>query len=276
MSVLQQSYKKKLILLVVTLSFILAALLVLLFILPVNAPENTPPETTTTVQTAPSLETNPYGPEDFALENGYMACLTDDYSLGIDVAEFQGRIDWQQVKQAGIDFVFIRVGGRGWGKAGTLYPDTMAQQYYQEAKAAGLKVGAYFFSQAITPAEAQEEAEFALKQTADWELDLPIAYDWEYISEDARTADIDKRTLTDCAIAFCETVKAGSREPLLYTNPSQSGVGLYLQELEQYGTWLALYSEDMTYPYRFQFWQYTKEGSVPGIAAIVDMNLALT
>ena len=279
MSVLEKLRDKKRFLtrLVIILSLILTTLIIVLLVLfRVNAPENAPQETTAAPSTAPTLATNPFSAADFALKDGYMTCLTDDWTSGIDVAEFQGEIDWQQVKQAGFDFVFIRVGGRGWGEEGKLYSDTMAQKYYKDAKAAGLKVGAYFFSQATTPEEAKQEAAYALKETAHWELDLPIAYDWEYISEDARTANMDSRTLTDCIIAFCETVKAGNRQPLLYTNPSQAGVGVYLEELEQYGTWIALYSEEMTYPYPFDFWQYTKEGSVPGINTVVDINLALT
>ena len=121
------------------------------------------PSATEPPETQPSSY---YDPADFQLdENGFMTCLTADYATGIDVSFYQGDIDWQQVKAAGVEFVFIRVGGRGTTE-GKLYEDEKAQQYYKEAKAADLKVGAYFYSQALTPKEAEEEAWFVLKSIA--------------------------------------------------------------------------------------------------------------
>ena len=122
----------------------------------------------------------PYSADDFVQnKDGFMECISIPFSTGIDVSLFQGEIDWQNVKADGVEFVFIRVGGRGTTDGG-LYTDSKAQEYYRAAKAAGLQVGAYFFSQAISEAEAREEAVFALKQVKKWELDLPFVYDWEW------------------------------------------------------------------------------------------------
>src|SRR5699024_10816934 len=125
----------------------------------------------------------------------------------IDVSSHQGEIDWQKVATSGVEFVFIRLGYRGYGSEGTLNLDPYFKQNLAGAKAAGLKVGIYFFSQAISVEEAREEAQFVLSYLAGTQLDYPVVYDWEPISgASARTDGLDSVTLTDCAITFCETV----------------------------------------------------------------------
>lgn len=237
-----------------------------------------PPRTEPTQPPAPTyapLDLNPYKPEDFQEVDGYLACVTGPYSMGVDVSEFQGTIDWEEAKKAGVEFVFIRVGGRGWGEEGRLYADGAAQVYYEGAKKAGMEVGAYFFSQAVSAEEALEEARLALSLMEGWELDLPVVYDWEYISSSARTANVNARTLTDCALAFCSAVEDGGRQAMVYFNPSQATDRMYLEELTQYPFWLAMYNAPMNYPYEVEYWQYTRFGSVPGIKGDVDINLRL-
>ena len=224
-------------------------------------------------ETTSPFEENPYGPEDFRQKDGFLTCLAGESVLGIDVSSFQGEIDWQAVADAGIDFVMIRIGGRGYGAEGVLYTDEQAQINYTGAKAAGLQVGGYFFSQAISVEEAIEEAAYALQQIKGWELDMPLVFDWEYLGEEARTADVDKRMLTDCTLAFCKTVALAGYEPMIYFNPNQSDNHIYLEELTDYRGWLAMYTQQMTYPYRVDMWQYTNTGSVPGIEGPVDINL---
>ncbi len=236
-----------------------------------EAPRETTEAPTTETEFIP--ETNPYSPTDFTVVGDEIICITDDAAKGIDVSQHQGDIDWQQVRASGIEFVILRVGGRGWGQAGTLYIDDRAQEYYAGAKAAGLKVGAYFFSQAISPEEAREEARFALQQMDGWELDLPVAFDWEYIGEEARTANMDQDTLTQCVVAFCDEIEKNGKETMLYTNPHHAGVGLDLEALDGMNVWIALYSEEMSYPYYITAWQYTDSGKVPGIEGNVDINL---
>ena len=151
--------------------------------------------------------------------------------------------------------------------------DAMAQTNYLGAKEAGLKVGCYFFSQAITVEEAVEEAEYVMDIIADWELDMPLVYDWECLAVDYRTMGVDARLLTDCTKAFCDTVKLAGYEPMVYFNPNQSYKEMYLEELTDYGFWLAMYSDEMNYPYKVDMWQYTNQGTVPGITGNVDINL---
>jgi len=227
-----------------------------------------------TQETLPPPEANPYGPVDFIAdeESQEVTFLSGEAVKGIDVSMWQGEIDWQQVYDSGVEFVMIRVGGRGTSE-GTLYSDDMAQSYYEGAKAAGLKVGAYFFSQSITIEEAVEEAEYTLDKIKDWQLDMPVVYDWEYIGDGARTDYIEARLLTDMVKAFCDTVEAAGYDPMVYFGRSHSTDLLILSELVDYGFWLAMYNPIMDYPYKIDMWQYTETGSVPGIAGNVDVNL---
>ena len=253
-----------------------------LILLVADRPVKTQPEpTATTVQTQPPTTeeptlppppANPYTLFDFALEGDYITCTAGESVLGIDVSEWQAQVDWDAVKAAGMEFVMIRVGWRG-SEQGILAADTCAQRHYQGAKAAGLKVGAYFFSQSISPQEAEEEAVFALQQMEGWQLDMPVVYDWEYIDETSRTARVDARTLTDATKAFCDTVAAAGYSPMVYFNEIQAEQRMYLEELTDYGFWLAQYKDRMHYPYKVDLWQYTCTGRVPGIDGDVDINL---
>ncbi len=231
---------------------------------PPELPQQEPQET---------LPTSYYDPADFVLdENGFMTCLTADYAIGIDVSVYQGEINWQQVRDAGVEFVFIRVGNRG-TTVGKLYEDEMAQQYYAEAKAAGLKIGAYFYSQAVTPKEAEEEAWFVLQSIANWDLDLPVAYDWEWGGEDSRTDGLDPQMLTQCCLSFCNIIENAGLKPMLYFNSYQGLEQMGLEQLQEYPFWLAMYDTPMEFPYRVDYWQYTASGTVPGMDTDVDLNI---
>jgi len=247
-------------------------LLGLWFGLSQKPPEVTPEPTQTTEATAPPITANVFTPMDFGYVHGYLTCLTAPSIRGIDVSTHQKEIDWEQVRAAGFEFVMLRVGWRG-SVEGLMFEDELAQTHYKGAKAAGLKVGGYFFSQSISPEEAREEAEFALSIVADWELDMPLVYDWEFIQTGYRTDVVDARILTDCTKAFCETVEQAGYEAMVYFNPEQSRKQMYLEELTDYGFWLAMYSDEMTYEYKVDMWQHTNTGTVPGIDGDVDMNL---
>lgn len=232
----------------------------------------------TTVLTAPTVPTEPpiplnrFGPEDFGYnEQGYLTCLSEPCLMGIDVSSYQKDIDWQKVKEAGFSFVMIRVGGRSYGSSGKLYEDKLCQSHYKGAKEAGLLVGAYFFSQAINTEEAAEEAYYALEQVADWEMDLPLVFDWEYIDDEKRTAFIYEDIVTECVKTFCEIVKENGREPMFYVSPWFGR--MKLEELKEYPQWLALYKDHMDYDYHFDMWQYTSSGKVPGISGAADINI---
>ena len=215
---------------------------------------------------------NPYGPGDFRFENGYLTCTAGESLLGVDVSEHQGEIDWQQVADAGIEFAIIRVGFRGYG-SGKLVADELAIANIEGARAAGLKVGGYFYSQAISVEEAVAEAEFAMELLEGYPLDMPLVYDWEYVSSDARTGSMDPDTVTACTAAFCDAVRAGGYTPMYYSNLDLAGSLFQLSQLQDYPFWLAMYSDQMTYLYKIGMWQYTASGSVPGITGGVDLNL---
>ncbi len=224
-----------------------------------------------TEETAPVLEKNPFAPADFVRDGEWMTCSKKPCQLGVDVSKYQGNIDWERVAAAGIRFAILRVGGRGYGQSGNLFADETAQKNYTAAKAAGLQVGAYFFSQAVSVEEAREEAAYVLELVKDWSLELPIAFDWEYVSDTARTANTDAATVTACAQAFCEELLAAGRQAMVYIRPEMQI--LKLEALAEYPHWVALYSDTMDHPYRFTLWQYSKTGKVPGIAGNVDLNI---
>lgn len=241
---------------------------------PTTVPPTEAPTEAPTEPTLPPPEANPYGPLDFQYDwlGRYLTCQVGKSILGIDVSAYQENIDWNLVRYAGVEFVMIRVGYRGY-ESGKLVKDNWADRHYRGAKAAGLKVGAYFFSQAVSAEEAVEEAEYTLELLSNWELDMPIAYDWEYISDEARTAEVDGETLTAATIAFLDTIEAAGYDALAYFNWNQSFYKLSMPELKDYHYWLAMYSDRMRYPYKLSMWQYTNTGTVPGIDGTVDLNL---
>ena len=268
--------RKILITAVVVLALLLVGLLLLTALLHRDDPKPPTGETTEAVPettTLPPPTENVFTPMDFAYEGDYLTCLTDESYLGVDVSSYQKNVDWEKVREAGFTFAMLRVGLRGYGEAGNMVEDKYVRKNYKNATAAGLKVGVYFFSQAITPEEAIEEAEFVLQIIDGWDLQMPVAYDWECLADDYRTVGVDSRTLTDCTKAFCDRIRQAGYEPMVYFNPSQSRTQLILAELVDYQFWLAMYSDYMTYEYKVDMWQYTNQGSVPGIKGNVDINL---
>ena len=196
-------------------------------------------------------------------------------AIGIDVSSHQGEIDWERVAASGVEFAMIRLGYRGYGSEGTLNLDPYFEQNLAGARAAGLKAGIYFFSQAITVEEAYEEAAFVLEHLDGEELDYPLAYDWEPISGvGARTDGLDSVTLTDCALTFCHMAELAGYTPMVYYN-NPVGYGRYdLSRLTDYDVWFAQYASRPTMYYDYRIWQYTSSGTVPGIDTRVDMNIA--
>lgn len=225
-----------------------------------------------TEATLPPPESNPIGMSDFYMDGDYLSCLATPSVLGVDVSVWQKNIDWPKVKEAGVEFAMIRAGARG-TEEGDLFEDSKAQANYEGATAAGIKVGAYFFSQAITVEEAVAEADYLLEIIKDWDVQMPVVFDWEFVDSDARTGEMDPRTLTDCAKAFCDRVKNAGHTPMIYFNTNQSFDMLYLAELKEYHFWLAQYDTVLKYPYKIDMWQYTDSGKVPGIEGNVDINL---
>ena len=234
--------------------------------------EPTIPETEPENPTIPP-ERNPYDRFDFQYNRHNYLLLQNVKSYpGVDVSAFQGNIDWKQVKQSGIDFAIIRLGYRGY-ESGKLVEDQYAKTNLKNAKEAGLKIGAYFFSQALNIKETDQEIQFMLKILGDTKLDMPIVLDWEIPANTARTRKMDARTLTDIQRHFCGQMRDQGYQPMIYFNWHQSEHLYVLHELEDYPFWLALYQDRMTYPWKVEMWQYTNTGRVPGIPGDVDINV---
>lgn len=217
-------------------------------------------------------------PEQHVLRNGEVFYLENNQitsKIGIDVSAYQGNIDWQTVREAGVEFAFIRCAYRGY-ESGEMVVDANYYTNMQGALDAGIQVGVYFYSQAITPEEAVEEAELALSMIEGYDVTYPIVYDWEVVSEStARTNGISVEDLTACNIAFCERIKQAGYTPMIYQNKQTSLLRLDLPALKEYDFWLAEYNEEAmaSYYYDYRIWQYCSDGTLPGITGTVDMDI---
>ncbi len=206
-------------------------------------------------------------------ENGYIRY--QDAPLGIDVSSYQGEIDWKQVAASDVRFAMIRLGLRGYTKGGIM-TDATFEKNIRGALDAGLDVGVYFFSQAINAAEAEEEADYVLERIKDYRLTYPVVFDWESVNDaSARTNGVSSDEVTRCAAAFCNQIAAAGYTPMIYFNMDQGYLAYRLDELTDYGFWLAEYHESPGFYYTFAFWQYTHQGQVPGIDGAVDLDLDL-
>ncbi len=195
--------------------------------------------------------------------------------LGIDVSEFQGEeIDWKKVKASGVEFVIIRLGYRAYGQNGELVLDDMYEKNVKKALDAGLDVGVYFFSQAISPSEAVEEAEFVLKHIRRYNIDGPVVYDTEEIEySEARTDQNTRQEFTNYCKIFCDTIESEGYESMIYSNMKWMAYTLNLEELTDYDFWYADYHAIPQCPYEYKIWQYSETGEVPGIHGGVNLNL---
>ena len=196
---------------------------------------------------------------------------------GVDVSEHQGVIDWEAVAEAGFRFAFIRVGYRGYGEAGTLCEDSTAVSNLRAAKAADLQVGTYFFSQALNEEEARQEAALVLRviEESGVSPDLPLMYDPELIRDDeGRANGITREQVARNTAAFRDEVESASPWTAdIYANLPWEDAYFDGDTLNQYDIWYADYEPKPQTPYHFTWWQYTNEGSAPGIEGPVDLNL---
>lgn len=190
---------------------------------------------------------------------------------GIDVSKFQGVIDWNAVKADGITFAIIRCGYRGYG-TGALVEDATYRRNIQGAINAGLRVGVYFYSQAINEAEAVEEASMVLSLVSGYSLPLGVYYDTEYVAG-GRANAISAAERTACAVAFCETIRNAGYKAGVYSYASWFYNNLNFANISKYNTWIAQYRDTLSFNYKYDIWQYTGSGRVNGISTAVDMNI---
>lgn len=205
-----------------------------------------------------------------------------DYTLyGIDAARYQGEVDWPAVKDGGVSFAFLRIGFRGYGSEGLLNPDDNFEQNYREAVAAGLDVGVYLFSQAVSTEEAVEEARYVLELLDGRELGLPVVMDFELASDASGgllgrlyDAGLSGEEYAEICLAFCREIEANG-----YTAAVYAGSGMLRDALgealagEGYGAWLAHWTVQTRYNGPFDYWQYSGSGRVPGIGPEVDLDV---
>ena len=192
-------------------------------------------------------------------------------SRGIDVSKFQGSIDWNAVKADGITFAIIRCGYRGYG-TGALVEDATFRQNIQGAINAGLRVGVYFYSQAINEAEAVEEASMVLSLVSGYSLPLGVYYDTETVAG-GRANAISASERTACAVAFCETIRNAGYQAGVYSYASWFYNALNFANISKYNIWIAQYRDTLDFNYHYNIWQYTGSGRVNGISTAVDMNI---
>lgn len=221
---------------------------------------------------------NPYSSKLFYQSNGFTLYQSDEYryETGVDVSVHQGDIiDWKKVKAAGVDFAIIRVGGRGYGSEGKLYDDKNFQKNIEGALDADLKVGVYFFSQAITVEEAIEEARYTIDKIKGYSITYPVVFDWEKTGgKETRTYGLATDNLCDAANAFCRTVEDAGYQSMIYFNCDVGYLKYDLRQILNHDFWLAQYAVSApTFYYNFQMWQYTSTGRVDGIPKEVDLNL---
>lgn len=195
-------------------------------------------------------------------------------SFGIDVSKYQGKIDWQKVKHDGVDYAFIRLGFRGYGKEGTIVLDECYEDNIKEAPKHGIKTGVYFFTQAVTTQEAVEEAQFVLEHIKGCDITYPIVFDTESVSESARAESLSAKERTDIAKAFCDTIAEAGYTPMIYASLTWYATALDLAELTDYKKWYAGYEAEPGFPYEFDIWQYSAKGRVNGIDTDVDVNMS--
>ena len=195
--------------------------------------------------------------------------------IGIDVSEFQGEdIDWKAVKDSGIEFVILRLGYRAYGESGDLVLDAMFEKNIKGAMDAGLEVGVYFFSQAVSPGEAVEEADFVLEHISPYRITGPVVYDTEEIEDDAsRTDENTREEFTNYCKIFCDGIEQEGYDVMIYTNLKWMAFTLKMEELTEYDFWYADYHELPQCPYSYKIWQYSESGTVPGINSNVNLNI---
>lgn len=194
--------------------------------------------------------------------------------VGADISKYDDYVDFVKLKKAGINFVMIRVGARGYG-TGQLVLDEYFTDNIKRAGDAGLDVGVYFSSQAITVEEAVEEAAMVLEALEDYKLTYPVAFDMEFVENDtARIENLSKTEKTEIAKTFLDTVAAEGYMTVIYGNKEWLIKEIDMSKLTAYDVWLSQLQDVPDYPYRFTMWQYTTSASVDGIAGYASLNVS--
>lgn len=224
------------------------------------------------------LAKNTYNPDSFMADgDGIMHYYVDGERAsrkGIDVSRYQEKIDWEKVAEDEVDYAFIRLGIRGYTE-GEILEDETFQTNIKAALKNDIDVGVYFFTQALSEEEAEEEAAFVIDSIAPYKVTYPVVIDVEAVtSTSARGNDLTSDERTRYCITFCEKIREAGYTPMIYGNLKTFMLLLNIEELEEYDKWFAYYDEAYYFPYDFKIWQYTNKGKVSGIKGDVDLNIS--
>ena len=192
--------------------------------------------------------------------------------FGIDISEWVEDVDFRKLKSSGVSFVILRAGYRGY-ETGRFVPDTRLSEYLKGAREAGLRVGAYFVSQAVNEEEAVEEAQYVLDMCKGYTLEMPVYIDLEPVYDTARTDGLSAKDYTDIAIAFCKTVEEQGMRGGVYANDQWFHSNLLFDRIKQYDIWIAQYADVLSTDLPVNMWQYSSEGLVDGCDMWVDLNV---
>lgn len=224
------------------------------------------------------LAANSYDTAKFVYQNPEMKYYVNGKQaswFGVDISGKQGIVDFEKLKGAGVDFVMIKVGGRGYS-SGNIVLDSSYKDYMNGAKNAGLGIGVYFYSQAVDKDEIYEEADTLLELIKDYPIKYPVVFDMESVEGDvARTDALDVSTRTELARIFLKTIKAEGYTPMLYGDKEWLVTKLDLEKLQDYDVWLSQEADTPDYPYEYTMWQYNKSGTVSGISGTAGLNISL-
>ena len=226
------------------------------------------------------IRTSNYNPEDFEEKNGVVTYAGDSF-VGINVSQKAGEIDWNAVAESGVEFAMIRVGYRGNDK-GRISLDSNFEANIPGATEAGLPVGVYFYSKAVTDTEAEEEANFVLEQIRPYQMTYPVAIFWEYDRKDSGEVDEKSRTVrcngdqvTGFIQTFLKKIKTVGYKTAFYADKKMGYESLDLSRLTDHDMWYAEYQPAPSFYYDYKMWQYTKDGEVPGISKPVPITISL-
>jgi len=259
---------------------------------PVNSPSPTPLDpsedgrhtlierrngTSDWVPVNPFITRNNYDPLGFILRRDRMGYFEFDKPvsyLGIDISRQNGRVDFNQIKNAGIDFVMLRVGARGY-ETGQITIDEDFDTNLTAAIDSGLNVGVYFFSQAINETEATEEAILVIEKLAARKITYPVVFHMDFIAFDSSRIDgLSRAQKTEITTTFCNYISGAGYTPMIYGNKEWLIEQIDLTKLMDYDIWLSQPRDLPDYPYKFQIWQYSFTGSVLGVLGHVNMNIS--
>ena len=226
---------------------------------------------------SPYLPKNEYDYTKLVCQSELMKYFEDGRQIsyvGADISKYHDYVDFVKLKKAGVNFVMLRVGARGYG-TGQLMLDENFLDNIKRASDAGLEIGLYFFSQAVSKEEAIEEANLVLENIGDYAITYPIAFDMEFIVGDtARIEALTREEKTTIARTFMDTIANAGYMPMLYGNKEWLIRYVDLSKLTSYDIWLSQPGDSPDYPYKFTMWQYSNTASIDGIAGYANLNIS--